>query len=101
MTTFSELLPILTTYSEVSEKQTQKTLELNVPVELSLATGGRGSGAHAPQQLTLTVADDGLWVQTTSPPPCGDGLARLWLVGLAVWIRRCLHRELPACVVVR
>ena len=35
MTTFSELLPILTTHSEVFEKQTQKTLELNVPVELS------------------------------------------------------------------
>lgn len=42
MTTFSELLPILTTFSEVSEKQTQKTLELNVPVELSLASGGAG-----------------------------------------------------------
>lgn len=58
MTTFRELLPILTTCSEVSEKQTQKTLELNVPVELSLASGGRGSGAHAPQQLTLTVVDE-------------------------------------------
>ena len=101
MTTFSELLPILTTYSEVSEKQTQKTLELNVPVELSWASGGGGVAGLPPPQLTLTVVDDGLWVQTTSPPPCGDGLARLWLVGLAVWIRRCLHRELPACIVVR
>ena len=35
MNTFSELLSILTTHSEVSEKQTQKTLERNVPVELS------------------------------------------------------------------
>ena len=62
MTTFSELLPILTTYSEVSEKQTQKTLERNVPVELSWASGGWGSGAHAPQQLTLTVVEDD-WVE--------------------------------------
>ena len=62
MTTFRELLLILTTFSEVSEKQTQKTLELNVPVELSLASGGRGSGAHAPQQLTLTVVEDD-WVK--------------------------------------
>jgi hypothetical protein len=79
MNTFSELLSILTTHSEVSEKQTQKTLELNVPVELSWASGGRGSGAPAPPQLTLTVVDEGEWVQTTSPPPCGDGLACGWL----------------------
>jgi len=51
MNTFSELLSILTTHSEVSEKQTQKTLELNVPVELSWASGGRGSGARAPHNL--------------------------------------------------
>ena len=48
MTTFRELLPILTTHGEVFKKQTQKAIKLNVQIRRRGTSGTSGSGAPAP-----------------------------------------------------
>lgn len=44
-----------------------------------MATGTLSSGAADAPPLLMTVADESER-NTKSPPPCGDGLACLWLV---------------------